>query len=392
MPKIEKTEMRAEQPAVQVVRAGEEHDAAVAEFIRATWDPHATAESVRRSRHSAAAANPVSPGEESPNFIFLQDGKVLGYVGTIPIRVWTGKDGRPAHWVKGLMVLPEFRNGPVGFLVLKEAARNLDCSLALAVLPVVVGLFERLGFSDLGILPNFVRALRPARLLHRLRLADIGFSRLPPGLLRAAALAQRIGLASAAGICAGAMTRLWIAARGGFPRFLSIETAVPEPAEMDALWLRTRGALSGSLVRDSRYLSWRYPPHESEAYKFVAIREGRELSALAVVRRPRAEGDPRLHGIAVATVSEWIFPLDRPRSGLAALAGAEQVARSFGADALLCSASHPAALSLLPRRGYWKAPGNVHLIVRDSVKPFPLPRGLSGWWITRGDSNADEVF
>ena len=192
MPKVEKTEMRAGQPAVQVLRAGEEHDAAVAEFIRATWDPHATAESVRRSRLSAAAVNPASPGEESPNFIFLQDGKVLGYVGTIPIRVWTGNGERPAHWVKGLMVLPEFRNGPVGFLVLKEAARNLDCSMALAVLPVVVGLFERLGFSDLGILPNFVRVLRPARLLHRLRLAEVGFFRLPPWLLQAAALGQRV--------------------------------------------------------------------------------------------------------------------------------------------------------------------------------------------------------
>ena len=114
--------------------------------------------------------------------------------------------------------------------------------------------------------------------------------------------------------------------------------------------------------------------------------------ALAGVLRPLSEGDPRLHGVAVAAVSEWICPPDRPRAGLAALAGAEQVARAFGADALLCSSGHPAALSLLPRRGYWKAPGNVHLIIRDSVKPCPRPRRLSCWWITRGDSNADEVF
>jgi GNAT superfamily N-acetyltransferase len=392
MPKVEKTETSTGRPAVQVLRSGDEHDAAVAEFIRATWDSRATTESVHRSRLSAAAANPVSPGEESPNFVFLQDGRVLGYVGTIPIRVWNGKNERPAHWVKGLMVLPEFRNGPVGFLVLKEAVRNLECSMALAVLPVVVGLFERLGFSDLGMLPNFVRVLRPARVLGGIRLGEVGFSRLPQWFLQAAALAQRTGLAAGAGLCAGGLARLWIAARGGFPHSLAIETSAPAPAEMDALWQRTRATLSASLVRDSRYLNWRYPSDESGAYRFLAVREGGDVTALAVVRRPRAEGDPRLHGIAVATISEWIFPLDRPQAGLAALAGAEQLARGFGADALLCSAGHPASLSLLRRRGYWKAPANVHLLVRDPAKPPLLPGSLSDWWITRGDSNADEVF
>lgn len=375
----------------RVELAAGEHDSVLAEFFRSTWDPDATPHSVRRSRLAAAARNVVSPGTESPAFLFLQNGRVIGYVGSIPIRAWDGSTERPAHWVKGLMVLPEFQNGPVGFLLLKEAARHLDCSMALAVLPVVVGLFERLGFTDVGMLSNFVRILRPARAFGRVRLADIGFSHLPTGLLRAADLAQRAGIASAAGLCAGAGTRLYAAVRGGFPRSLAIETTIPKPSELDALWRRARRTTRAGLVRDSSYLNVRYPRQDS-SHQYVSVRKGGEIVSLAIVKCPRSQGDPRLRGVTVATISEWIFPLDSPEPGLAALAGAEMVARRLGAAALLCSASHSASLPLLARRGYWKVPANVHLLVHSPRQQSPLPSRLADWWITRGDSNADEVF
>jgi GNAT superfamily N-acetyltransferase len=378
--------------AVKLVQVADEHDAALTEFYRATWSPQATVEQVRSARRSAAADNPVSPGEEPPSFIYLQDGKILGYLGTIPIRIWSDNREHPAHWVKGFMVLPEYRHGPIGFLVLRKTLRNINCAMALAVLPVVVGLSVQLGYSDLGRLSNFVRILRPARVLSRLRLEEIGFAGRPAWLRRSAALGQRLGIASAAGVCLGGLTRLAIAARGRRASSFTIEMDAPDPVEMDSLWQRTRQTLAASLVRDSRYLNWRYPRERSNTYRFVAIRSNGTLKALAVVRKPRADGDPRLHGTAVATLSEWIFPLDDPAAGLAALAGVEQVAGEFGSDALLCSVTHPGAIPLLRRRGYWKLPANVHLLVRDPSNACSLPSDLSAWWITRGDSNADEVF
>jgi predicted N-acetyltransferase YhbS len=378
--------------ARRLLRVADEHDAALAEFYRATWNPHATAEVVHRARHSAAAANPVSPGEESPTFILLQHSRVIGYIGTIPVRVWSDNTERPAHWMKGLTVLPEYRNGPAGFLLLREALRHLSCSMALAVLPVVIGLSVRLGFSDLGTLPNFVRVLRPAKLAYRLRLEEVGFARLPAWLRKSAALSQRAGLASATGFCAGGLLGVAAALRGRHPRSLTIDIGIPDSTEIDSLWMRTRTTLAAGLVRDSRYLTWRYPPGDSDQYHYVSVRKGRDLAALAIVRRPRAEGDPRLHGATVATLSEWIFPLSEPATGLAALAGAERVARHLGADALLCSASHPRAHELLRRRSYLRAPPNVHLLIRDPANAGHLPVDISNWWITRGDSNADEVF
>lgn len=379
-------------PAIQLARASDRHDAALAEFFRATWNDQATAETVRNARRFSAATNPVSPGEEPPSFLLLKEGRILGYVGTIPIRIWSAGRESPAHWVKGFWVLPEFRNGPIGFLVLRDALRNLGCSMALTVLPVVIGLSVSLGFADLGAIPNLIRVLRPASLARRIRLQEVGFGRLPGWLLKAAVFAQRVGLASAAGMGAEAVARLAILVRGGYPTSLAIDSTVPEASDMDALWQRARATLAASLVRDARYLIWRYLRGQAAEYRFVCVRKGRELVSLAVVRRPRADGDPRLNGAKVATVAEWIFPLDDPPAGLAALAGAESVARELGADALLCSASHGGALSLLRRRAYLPAPANVHLLTRDRSKSCGLSAALSDWWITRGDANADEVF
>lgn len=387
----ENTYVFSNTPTAPVGLAGPEHDSALAEFFRSTWDSEATPDSVRRSRLAAAAENVVSPGVKPPIFLFLQNSKVIGYLGSIPVRAWDGSSEQPAHWVKGLMVLPEFRNGPVAFLLLKEAVRHMDYCMALAVLPVVVGLFERLGFTDLGMLQNYVRILRPVHALNRLRLADIGYPRLPASLLRATELAQHAGILSAAGLCAGVYAHTYTAARGGFPHTLAIEHCAPPPFELDALWRRARRTMPGSIVRDSRYLKVRYP-QQSSVYQYVSVRRDSEIVSLAIVKRPRGQGDPRLNGVTVATVSEWIFPLDSPKAGLAALAGAEMAARSYGADLLLCSNSHSVAFPLLKRRGYWKVPANVHLLVRTDRQQCSWPRGIADWWITRGDSNADEVF
>jgi len=116
------------------------------------------------------------------------------------------------------------------------------------------------------------------------------------------------------------------------------------------------------------------------------------LAGVAVVRRPREEGDPRLSGIKVATLSDMLFLPENRDVALALLAAAERTAHSMGADALLCTASHPAITTLLSRRAYVKLPGNVHFLVRDVKDVHALPKSLTDWFLTRGDANSDEVF
>jgi hypothetical protein len=94
----------------------------------------------------------------------------------------------------------------------------------------------------------------------------------------------------------------------------------------------------------------------------------------------------------MATISDALFAPDATRAGLAALAGAERVARDMDADALLCSTTHPAITGLLARRAYVRLPGNVHLMIRDPKGAAGLSTNAGAWWVMRGDAGSDEVF
>ena len=111
-------------PRLEIVEATDEHAAEVAEFIRAVWNPSATA-ARRCVAVGGGALNTAEPGVPPPTWIALQAGRVLGYVTTIPVRFWDGERSWPAYWIKGLMVLPEYRNGPIGYAVMKAAIGRL---------------------------------------------------------------------------------------------------------------------------------------------------------------------------------------------------------------------------------------------------------------------------
>jgi hypothetical protein len=389
----DRVEQKMKGTTVEVVRVDDRHVAPLAEFIRQVWDPTATPEGMRRTRAAAAAANPAALGKEIPTFLFLANGRAVGHVTTIPIRLRIGTAEHLAHWVNGFWVLPQHRNGPVGFLLLREAVRHLGCALVLVVQPAPRRLFEAFGFIDLGVLPNFLRILKPAKILRKLDLAAIGLAGSPRWLPPAVRIAQRLGIAAAAGIAAAGTARLWTAAAGRAP--CPFEVQRPQEVdvrEYDDLWRRACAEIAATPTRDGSYIRWRYGSHDEGRYQFVTVRDGSALAGFAAVRRPRAEGDPRLKGIRVATLSEVIFPKDLPNAGLALLAASEETAREVEADALLCSTSHRSLSPLLRRRAFVGLPGNLHFLVRDPAGNLALPQVLADWWLTRGDMDADETF
>ena len=378
---------------LSVVRVDHRHTGTLAEFIRQVWDPTATPEAVGRARAEAATLNPGAFGQEAPTFLFLANGQAVGHLSTLPIRLCIGQTEQPAHWMTGFWVLTQHQNGPVGFLLLKEAVRHLGYALSLTVQPASRRLFEALGFKNLGMLPNFLQIIRPATILQNVDLTAIGLAGLPRWLAPGVRMAQRQSIATVAGAVASGAAHIWTAALGRPSR--SFEVKRPQEvnvAEYDDLWSRIRPAIAATPTRDGTYLRWRYGSGGDGRYQFVTVHAGSTLWGFAAVRRPRTEGDSRLSGIRVATLSEATFPPDRPEVGLALLAAVEGAARDLEADALLCSPSHAALPPLLRRRGFLRLPGNLHFLIRDPKGNLPLPRGLAEWWLMRGDMNADEVF
>ncbi|PYP10639.1 MAG: hypothetical protein DMD59_04955 [Gemmatimonadetes bacterium] len=379
--------------------ATDEHADSVAAFFRAAWGENLTAEVVLAGWRKAAAENGAAPGEVPPTAIVLEGSRVIGYCGSIPHRLWDGVAEHPAYWVKGLMVLPEYRRGPIGFLVGKELATQLTRTTALVVAPAARRLFSALGYTDLGAVTNFVRPLRLASLARRLDAAELGLG-LPRWLTAGVRVAQRAGVARLAGGVVGLALDVAAGARGRAPSWLTTACAVDLPSrdELDELWHDARGAMAASPVRDGMYLRWRYGADAAEGgaaenrYSFITARDGQRLVGVAALLRPKAMSDPRLRGAHVATISDIVFAPGHTDVGLAVLAGVERVARSAGADAVLCTTSHRALARLLSRRSYLPLPGNVHFFLRDVSASARWPRDLASWWLARGDSAADEVF
>lgn len=367
---------------VEAILASDEHAEAIAAFFRSVWG----------GTEDGAPAR----AEVGPAAIVWDGARVLGYCGSIPHRLWDGSAERPAHWVKGLMVLPEYRGGPIGFLVAKQLATQLTCTTALVVAPAARRLFSALGYTDLGAVTNFVRPLRPARLARRLDVGELGLD-LPRWLAATVRVAQRAGVAGLAGRAAGLVLDLsaGVMGRPGFRLVTSCTLEAPSREELDDVWRSARGAIAASPVRDGLYLRTRYGADgraEDTRYSFITAREETRLVGVAVLLEPRAIGDPRLRGVRVATISDIVFPLTRAGVGLALLAAVERAARSAEADAILCTTSHRALGRLLRRRAYMPLAGNVHFFMRDTAGSARWPRELDAWWLARGDSDADEVF
>jgi GNAT superfamily N-acetyltransferase len=379
--------------STQVVKVQDEHIDVLTGFIREIWDSNADAEAVRRARKAAAAQNPAAAGEPPPTFLLISSDRAIGHVSTIPIRIWDGEAQRPIHWVKGLMVTPDHRNGPVGFLLLKEAVRELGDGMAMVVEPPARRLFEALGYQDAGVLPNHMRVLKPGRFLSRIDVEAIGLAGLPSWTNGAVRLAQRSGLARLLGMAISGATGAWTAVAGrrssGLQNKPVRRISEIDSSAIDDLWARVRSQLRAAAVRDSAYLNWRY---DDNAYRPVAVYAESELAGVGIVRAPSDDGDPRLRGVRVAVLSDLLYPPDRPDIGLALLAAAENAGRELGADALLISVSHPGTQRLFKRRAFLRIPGNVHFLFKGTPDTPSLPSGIDEWWLSRGDSSADEVF
>jgi hypothetical protein len=380
---------------LQIVRVQDQHAEEVAGFIRIVWNPAATATSVISARAQGARNNVAEPGVPLPTWIALQGGKVLGYVTTLSVQFWDGMHSWPGYWIKGLMVLPEFRSGPIGYHVLKAAADALPLSGGLAVAPAARRLFTALGYNDCGAIDNWLRPLCPARIVQRLDPTRLGISFLPPWTPAFMRVARATGLGVLAGWSVGWALRFAAAAGRGRNAGFSSETLDPaqHADEIAELWKHCAAALRSAVVRDPAYLIPRYPIEPDGLYRWIGVRHGHSLAGVAIVRIPPGAGDERLGGIRVATLADLLYDPADARCGLALLGAVERAALTLDADALLASSASPRTVRLLRRQAYLPLGGSIHLLFRargESGTGFG--QSVADWWLQRGDGGSDDAL
>lgn len=380
---------------LEIVRADDSHAEALAEFIRIVWDPAATADSVRAARAAGARNNVAELGVAPPTWIAIRGGQVLGYVTTLSARFWDGTRDWPGYWMKGLMVLPEFQSGPIGYHVLKAAADALPLSGGLAVAPAARRLFTALGYKDCGAIDNWIRPLRPARIVQRVDVSRLGLSRMPTWMPRVVHIARATGLAAAAGLSAGWALQATAAARRAGTAGFSTELLNPvqHASDVAELWRRSAAALGSAVVRNPEYLIPRYPIGPDGHYRWVGVRRAGALAGLAIIRTPRETADERLRGIRVATLSDLLLDPADAKSGLALLGAVERTARDLDADAIVASTSAPSMVRHLRRQWYVPLGGSIHLLFRSSdASGAKLGDNVQDWWLQRGDGGSDDAL
>ncbi len=154
----------------------------------------------------------------------------------------------------------------------------------------------------------------------------------------------------------------------------------------DTLWAKARANLVCAVVRDARYLDWRYPECPDVNYVCLLATRGAEPVGLAVLQ-PEHEVVPES-----CTFADWLVPDDDPDVGRALLAAATRVARARGRKQLMAVANESLGWSrFLRTEGFEPQPSATWIVRRLGCRTF-APRFTADWlrdhWFyTLGDSD-----
>ncbi|HUJ52622.1 MAG TPA: hypothetical protein VLX08_03640 [Steroidobacteraceae bacterium] len=380
---------------LKVRRLSEADADSIAEFFRAAaWDPAATSDSVLEMFRTAAAANPFEPGKGPPTVGVFAGTRLVAYVTSIPARFWNGSEHAAAHWIKGYWVLEEHRNGPIGFLLLRELLRHLGLAASMPAALLPRRLSTALGMVDLGAVRDYVDPLRPGRILRKV---DFGRLEHLSGLPAAVSLGVRVAKSAPVAAVIGTLVTLGLGAMRlpgaltGHGLTTILAKRLPEAAALDGLWARAQRDLRCSATRSGAYLAWRYGNGANGRYCFASVYRGAELVALAVLAHPQRTDDSRIAGLGIGSVVDLVLDPGCPAALPRVLAVARRWARSANYDALLLTASRGALRGPLLRAGFIRMPGNIHLLLRDPGGRHGLSTDLSAWMVTRGDAWGDHL-
>jgi len=353
--------------------------AACDRFVQRMWP--------RRGRHVAGAAAPEAD-TRPPRVLFVKGGEVIGHLATLPVTLSVAGRTADAHWVVGLMVVPEYRNRPIAPLLVKKMTETLDVGLTLHVEAAAVRIFEGLGWRHLGVIPQYVRILNAGAVVRTF--SRTGRAYLParwswlwPLVTRTSRGVAGVATAVFAGLAA--LAGLTHRRRPG-------ETIVEERGfgpDHVALADRVKGKFAVWVCRDEAYLRAHYCDGAGD-YRLLAYREGETLRGYCVLRLKQFAADPRMGDLRMGTIVDCVFDPDDPGVVHALLNASVELCRRESMDVVFCSASHRRLRRHLLGNGFLPMRGTLHVAYHDRTGRITADARLDSWHVMRGDSDADE--
>lgn len=374
---------------------GDDLAEALDEFVERVWPRDGS----RRPGGESARRGPRLPdddaGSAAPRILVLRGQQIVGHIEASPIRVWSGSGVAPAHWVVGFMVLPEYRQGLVGPLVIKKANETLSLAMTLHVEEAALRVFKGSGWKHLGLIPQYARVLNGVRLLSSLPLDRVPFLFRWCGRWRGS-IAQMLGARVTRftlGLALSTTCRLW-ALTSFFTRRVSGGCSITEErgfdGSYDLLWEKVGRQFGALVVRDLKYLTRRFG-ERMELYRLLACRRASELLGYCIFKIKQYDGDARMGDTRIGTVVDCLFnPEDGGEDLQALIAAAIRLCRQERVDAMLCTASHPVVHRVLRQNGFVRVPGSLNFAYWDTRGVLGAVNNTASWHIMRGDSDGDQ--
>jgi|CXWL01.1.fsa_nt_gi hypothetical protein len=391
-------------PAVKVTVSGEiakvclydeRYAEAFGRFCRVIW-PHSRPPA---SSPEASVGSPVvadAAGRRPPTFLFVKGEEVVGHVTTIPVRLATGAETSAAHWIVGFMVLPEYRNGLVGPLLIKEVNRVLDCALSLHVEPPVLRILTGLKWRHIGVLPQYLCVLNARGVMKNLQPRGLGsLSHEPKGWSFLGESKIGSGLVRWGGGIGLAFGHMVWRSLAFSLRPRKVHAEIREEHGFDEsyteLWQSVAGRFKAALVRDQASLHERFE-RKMDRYRLLACRRGPRLMGYCIVKMKTFSHDSRMGNMKVGTVVDCLYDPEDPSILQSLIAYASRWFDQEGAHVIFCTASLSAVRRVLLANGFFRIPGNLNFAYYTRLPRASDQVPMEDWHLMRGDSDADQNF
>lgn len=306
--------------------------------------------------------NPNHPGRYPPIWIFTDGERVLGQLGTIPVRLKVDGGSYAAAWTADLVVLPEFRNRGVAPLLLKAVKARFDVLMGLGLNEMSHALFARDRWQDLGTVPLYVKVLDARAVAGRLVRGGLGAAMLwtpVNGVLWALSCVER-------------------RADSG----ISVTRCERFGEDFDALGRRLSEKFRRVVWREAEYLNWKYVRQPRMGYVVYRADRAGALQGYVVLRRNRTDG--LVYGVIVDLLAD---PDDRPLMS-ALMSTAIGWFRAARVSFIRSYATDVRYQRVLRRYGFFKRRSYVRFMVTaDRVGTA----SLRDWFLMKGDADLDRV-
>jgi len=257
---------------VQFMDCPEDFIPRLREFFADMYSPeYVLARDERFLRWQFSGIDAASPGGPLRMKIALVDGQLAGCVGYVPVDVQMAGRVSPGAWAANWMVDDRYRRLGLGPLLIRELSRDFDVALALGGNSDAHQLLPRMGWTDFGNLPRYVRVLDE----------------------RGAALLT----------VAGELRWPAIAAAPAADSGLDITRVDSFDERAAALWDRTHGESDAGTRRSAEFLNWRYTRHPNFDYVRLVASRGGAVEGFAVYRIEQARDLPVRIGRMVELVA-----------------------------------------------------------------------------------------